>query len=464
MTEPVDIIMLTHNRLDHLVATVDALEARTRSPYRLTIVDNASGPEVRNWLARHRERFHQLVLLDHNEFLTALNHGIAATTSDPFMVTDPDLVVPDLDPCWLTRMRDAMERRPDFGLIGIGLDQGNLPPVQAPESIDPSEIVDGEIVERPVGSVFTLIRRDALRSSYLTDWATCQSVARAGYRYGWMLDVRAVHLGWDDFRLHPGHLAGKLIHGEYREVQLIERAPTLAELAMAGPILARTRELGIPDTAVLELTWSAPAVAASAPSAVAVVDLPSAVVPVEDGGAGAVVLVDPPADRATELVHDACRVAGRAVIAVAPLATFAARTAAELAPAGWRGREAHGPGDVPLELAARAGRDEDLSGMLGVRTIDDRERWLALFAAGAFGVASRRLWIFEPERPGPMRLDVALDPARVQPWRARATPPLPPRRSLVTRLQGRLQRETRVALELARIRTAGVRAALGRGS
>ena len=49
MAEPLDIILLTHNRLAHLVATVDALEARTVSPYRLTVVDNASGPEVRNW-------------------------------------------------------------------------------------------------------------------------------------------------------------------------------------------------------------------------------------------------------------------------------------------------------------------------------------------------------------------------------------------------------------------------------
>ena len=123
-----------------------------------------------------------------------------------------------------------MDARPDFGLIGIGLDQSNLPSVQEAESIDPAEIIDGEIVECAVGSVFTLIRRDALRAPYDTDWHTCQSVARAGYRYGWALDIRAYHLGWDDYKLYPGHLASKLIHGEYREVNLIERPPTLAEL------------------------------------------------------------------------------------------------------------------------------------------------------------------------------------------------------------------------------------------
>ena len=58
-----DIVMLTHNRLDHLVATVEALEQRTHAPYRLTIVDNASDPDVRNWLSENRDRFHQLILL-----------------------------------------------------------------------------------------------------------------------------------------------------------------------------------------------------------------------------------------------------------------------------------------------------------------------------------------------------------------------------------------------------------------
>ena len=77
-----------------------------------------------------------MILRAENTFLRALNDGIAATTSDPFMVTDPDLVVPELSPCWLTTMRDVMDRHPDFGVLGIGLDQSNLPSVQAPESIN----------------------------------------------------------------------------------------------------------------------------------------------------------------------------------------------------------------------------------------------------------------------------------------------------------------------------------------
>src|ERR1700754_3860515 len=320
MDQVLDLILLTHNRLAHLVATVDALEERTRSPYRLTIVDNASGPEVRNWLAANRARFHGLVLLAENEFLPALNHAIPETTSDPFIVTDPDLIVPepDGDRCWLTQMRELMERHPDFGLIGIGLDQSNLPPVQEPEAIDPSEIVDGEIVERGVGSLFTLIRRDALQGPYVNDYQTCLSVMRAGYRRGWTLNIRAYHLGWDDFKLYPGHLASKLVHGEYREVNLIERAPTLPELAVAGPVSRVTRDAGIPDAAVLELAWNGPAVAAGLPDALAVERPQPGPLPLGEGAAGAVVLVDPPVADAAGALAEACRIASHLVVAVAP--------------------------------------------------------------------------------------------------------------------------------------------------
>ena len=66
-----DIVILTHNRLDHLIATVDALEQRTPEPIRITVVDNASGPELRNWLADNRDRFHKIVLRPTNEHTSA---------------------------------------------------------------------------------------------------------------------------------------------------------------------------------------------------------------------------------------------------------------------------------------------------------------------------------------------------------------------------------------------------------
>jgi hypothetical protein len=244
-------------------------------------------------------------------------------------------------------------------------------------------------------------------------------------------------------------------------VNLIERAPTLAELALAGPLVAETRRLGVPDAAVLELTWGEPAIAASVPAAVAVPQPERGPLPFDDGAAGAVVLIDPPAERADELLREAHRIATHAVLVVGRLESLGSRTAGELAPAGWTGYEAHGPGDIALELAAAATADPAMQAKLGPRTIDDRERWLAMFAAGAFGVGTRRLWIWTPlTAPAACPDAVRWDPARVQPWRPVAVPPEPPHRTLATRLRGRARREWAVASELVRIRAARLRSAL----
>jgi hypothetical protein len=451
MREPTDIVILAHNRLDHLVRTIDALETRTTAGFRITIVDNASGPEVRNWLQENRARLHQLILLEENLYPgssgPALQIGIDATTSDPVVVTDPDLVVPDLTPCWLTQMLGILERHPDFGILGIGLDQSNLPPVQEPERLAPENLVDGEIVELPVGSVFTFIRRAALHS-YYDDWRACESVARAGYRFGWALNIRALHLGWDDYKLHPGHLARKRRYGgEYREVDMIARPPSLRELAIAGPLIAETRRAGIADAAVLELAWTeTPAVTASVPGAVAVHRPDMAELPFVDGAAGAVLLLDPPSEHAAELLHEACRVARGVVIALAPLKTFGGRTAGELSPPGWRGHEQTGPGDVPLRFAeALDSTDVDPT------TLDDRERWLDLFADAAFGSSDRRLWIWRPLDPAPLPDTVLVDPARVSLWTPEAPQFGRKLRPLHERVLDRLRQRRRVLVEVVRI-------------
>ena len=460
MQEITDIVMLTHNRLDHLVQTVDALEERTTAPFRITIVDNASGPEVRNWLEANRARFHQLILLEENLYPgssgPALQIGIDATTSEIVVATDPDLVVPDLSPCWLTQMLGLLDRHPDFGILGIGLDQSNLPPVQEPENLGLRRSSTARSSSSPsaASSPSSAGRRCA---SYYDDWRACESVARAGYRFGWALNVRAFHLGWDDYKLHPGHLASKRRYGgEYREVHLIERAPSLAELALAGPLIAQTRRLGVADAAVLELAWTdAPAVAASVPEAVALHRPEEDALPFVDGAAGAVLLVDPP-QRAGD------GAAGRGLPGRggrrdrARAAHLLRRAHGRGAGAGGLARAASsaGPGDIPLRLASSVDAAE-----LDMKTLDDRERWLDLFARAAFGSSERRLWVWTPAEPRPLPDEVGVDPARVTTWEPVAPPPPRMLRPKHERVLDRARQGRRVAAEVVRIRARRLRAA-----
>jgi glycosyl transferase family 2 len=463
--EPVDIVMLTHNRLDHLVAAVDALEERTPEPYRLTIVDNASDPELRSWLVENRHRFERVILRATNAGVPAFQEGIDATVSDPYIVTDPDIVVPASEPSWLSHLLALMDRHPDFGLIGLGLDPSNRPSVLEPELIDPAQLVDGEIVETGVGTVFQAIRRRALVTAYRSDGETCTAVHRAGWRVGWACNIRGLHLGWDDFRLHPGHLVSKgLDFGvAYREVGLVRPPATLTQHASAAPILAETRALGIRDAALLELSWSEPVVGATTAEALSLRS-PRPPLPLADRSAGAVVLVDPPAGEALQQLEDAWRIATHAVVALAPLEAFGGQSAVTLAPEGWTAREAAGPNDILLAMAAWADSDDALADELRASLLDHSEHWRALFSAGAFSLGERRLWIWTRENAGAAPSTVDFDPSRVTRWTPEplAVPAL--HKSFPKRVAERvaLRGRSRVLAGLARQRVADVKNRGGR--
>ena len=164
-------------------------------------------------------------------------------------------------------------------------------------------------------------------------------------------------------------------------------------------------------------------------------------------------IVGPPESaRPAALVREACRVATHAVVAVAPLSAFDGATGGELAPAGWTGREADGPGDVTVALARWATEDPALAAQVGVGTLEHRERWLALFAARAPSApapAACGSGSATPRPPPPAQ--VLHDPARVRPWVPVAVAPTPPKRSLRERLRGRAEREGRLLRERLRI-------------
>jgi GT2 family glycosyltransferase len=81
VAEPVDIILLSYNRLEFLAQMVEALEERTVWPHRLTIVDNASGPETRQWLRENAARFHQIIWNERNEHLAGFQRASRRPTA-----------------------------------------------------------------------------------------------------------------------------------------------------------------------------------------------------------------------------------------------------------------------------------------------------------------------------------------------------------------------------------------------
>jgi hypothetical protein len=429
-SEPIDIIMLSHERLGHLVATVEALHARTPEPFRLTLVDNASGPDVRNWIVANRQLFERVIFRPTNEHQPAFQLGIDATTSDPYIVTDPDVVVPDLEPSWLARMLGLLERNSEFGLIGMTLDDRPEAPVPV-----------GELVEENVGTWFQVIRRDALRVPYTKDSTACRAVRDAGFRVGHTVDIVGHHLGGHDYERYPAYVHSKIEAVDealavgrlppyvyYERLETIPRPPKLGELAEAAPIWRALSDAGAVPEATLEVTWRKPLLEA-------VLDGPVAVrggsgrIPLEDRAAAAVVLVEPSRDDLAEALAEAFRIATTSVVVLTDLETVEGRSAEELAAHGWSGVEAFAPSDLLVELAALG--DENVLTRPSARyvTSENRLEWLEFWARGAFGDSTRRLFVFRAvdgrESPRQLRgvenLDVLEpEPSSDQPRRDRA--------------------------------------------
>jgi GT2 family glycosyltransferase len=210
-TTPVDIVMLTYNRLKYLQQTVDALFERTRYPFRLTVIDNASKADVRDYLEKNRRKFYQLILNDKNEYVPAFHDAIVRTTSDIFVATEPDIVVPDLSPCWLTQYMEMFQENSKLGLLGMRLDPKDRSPMTPSWSggVNSAPVYNRRILQGNIGVWMMAIRRRVYPGSFFSECSVCDAVRKKGYVVGYTKDIFATHLGWYEYRDYPEYLLEK---------------------------------------------------------------------------------------------------------------------------------------------------------------------------------------------------------------------------------------------------------------
>jgi Glycosyl transferase family 2 len=446
LSEPVDIILLAYNRLDYLSEMVDALERETQWPYRLTVVDNVSGPETRNWLRAHRSRFHQIVWNRRNEHLAGYQRGIERTSSSLFVVSDADVLPhpPTDDGCWLTRLLALADRHPDFGLISARLDSvAGVRDIRA----DKKRLIDDELLETSTGVWLNLIRRRALRVPYMSDGITSYSIRRTGYRVGVAAHVLVTHLGDQDSVRHPDYLARKqassgigTVYPVYPELAEARRPPLLRELAVAAPVLAAFERQGVDPGDAVELSREAwPPLSVVEPRVECCVrgrgraaarwtyrKLP----PIAPGGAAAVALICP-GERDDELLRDALATAGEWVFLLSPSPPAEDLSEWSLL------EEQPGPATM-IERLALIGSSRRFRRLLFYSTVEHRQQWLKTMRAGCFdGPARLRMFVFRRNSPLPptaTRWRVAASPGAVPepglgvPSAPRWRPPLRPAR------------------------------------
>jgi glycosyltransferase involved in cell wall biosynthesis len=123
-----DVFMTTYNRPEYMIRTVDGLFERTTTPFNLHVVDDGSTEGNQDVLMDHWRQGHlaSLVLRRENEgFARGIDLMEEMTHSDPVVRLDDDVLCPLVEPDWLSRLLDAMNRYPDFGSIALNAASSN---------------------------------------------------------------------------------------------------------------------------------------------------------------------------------------------------------------------------------------------------------------------------------------------------------------------------------------------------
>jgi len=115
-----DILLLTFDRKELLQKTLESIWERTRTPYRLIVIDNGSTDGTVEYLKSIEDKVYKLVLLKENiGICPAYNEGFKLVESEYFVTTQDDLLPPDLEPDWLIQMIDLFKRHPKYGGIAM---------------------------------------------------------------------------------------------------------------------------------------------------------------------------------------------------------------------------------------------------------------------------------------------------------------------------------------------------------
>ena len=200
--EPIDIVITAFKRPKMLMETIKYLKERTKYPYRLFMIHNGGNEEA---MIEYANDFFLIIDPNYNVGIhCAWNLALAVVSSKYFITCDPDILVPDLEPDWLTQLVGLMDARPDFGAIA-------LQPHKFIGLEPTAHLMDekGEILLTPMtGAVMRLLRRDAVlkaggwerfvRSSRNHEEKTiCSRLAAAGYKFGYAAKMKAFHM-WGD--------------------------------------------------------------------------------------------------------------------------------------------------------------------------------------------------------------------------------------------------------------------------
>ena len=118
----IDVRMTTFYRVEITIKVIFELWERTKTPFRLFVVDNNSQDGLQNVLMDfYREgKIHHLILLKENLGLERARNLLLPLVESKYVIfNDNDVMPQNSDPDWLTQLIKLFERNPEYGAIAL---------------------------------------------------------------------------------------------------------------------------------------------------------------------------------------------------------------------------------------------------------------------------------------------------------------------------------------------------------
>lgn len=212
----IPIVLQHHNEPLFLLRAVEAIAQRTKIPYLLFVVDNASPitSEVSRVLYAVSHQYSAIVIHNpKNNWVFGFNLAITHPSwpnSELCAFSDADIIVPALDgdgTCWLSYLVEQMENHHCIGKLGLSLDLTNL--AENPKLVHTYKIEQkylqgkriGPNIIAPVDTTMALYRRGLFVNGFRFSIGHASLVKPYYYTCRTRPEISAVHLGWD---FYPG--------------------------------------------------------------------------------------------------------------------------------------------------------------------------------------------------------------------------------------------------------------------
>ena len=131
ITRPIDIILITCNRLEITRTTIEELNKRLQTPFRLIVVDDSSIDGTLEYLQDMKKVgvIDVLEVIEDSSYICqAYNLGYTHVESSYFITMQDDITVPNLDVCVIQQLIDLMEN--NRGHAGIGCRIQRIPNIK----------------------------------------------------------------------------------------------------------------------------------------------------------------------------------------------------------------------------------------------------------------------------------------------------------------------------------------------